>query len=325
MQPPHQDIAPFQTEQINLPLIARAFYFEPLALDISTALSVHAWLWPRITGKDPMPTHTAAGPNTNSIQRGGGMAHTRQQMAAPAMQSNGPFAPATMLDPNYFWTLDDKPNVAVIPINGMICKGASGMQEMCMGAVNTDRVAFALKQAIAAKAIDTIVLDVNSPGGKVTGMQELAGLVKQATDTRGKTVYAWVEQQCASAAECIVCQADEIALTPSASIGSIGTYLAFLDPSMAMQLQGYALQFFGSGKHKGLGLPGKPLTQDDRAYLQSSVDKINAQFVATVQAGPRKVASEALTDAKMYNGTDAVTVGLADGIMDDWDEFCSLL
>jgi signal peptide peptidase SppA len=315
-------------EIINFPQITKAFYLEPLALEESAMMACHMYLWPRITGKiqDSAPMVEAAekkGPT--DVKYTGSAAHLRRRMAEPAMQSNGFFAPPTILDANYYWTVEGKPSVAVIPINGMVMKGASPFMESCMGVVNPDRVAHALAQAVGNKEIKQIVLDIGSPGGKVTYTPELSAQIKAAAGMRGKTVYAFTDSMIASAAEWMASQANEVYMTPSAQIGSIGTYLAFLNPKVAMQMQGYSLELFSKGTHKALGLPGRDLTQADREYLQGTVNKLNEQFVSAVKAGRKKVSEEALRDAKMYDGPDAIKQGLADGLVSSWDEFVSLL
>lgn len=318
------------SEIINFPRIARAFYYEPLALEEATMLACHMYLWPRVSGQvqDSAPFVEAAeggkaGPN--SVKYDGSFSHLRRQIAAPAMQSNGPYAAPTIVDPNYFWQIDGKPGVAVIPINGMISKGASPFAESCMGAVNTDRISHALNQAVAAKGIHTIVLDIGSPGGRVTGVAEVAAQVRDASAVHGKTVYAFTDTHTASAAEWIASQANEVIMTGSSMMGSIGTYLAFLNPKVAMQTQGITLELFKQGTHKGLGLPGQDLTQKDREYLQSTVDKLNIEFTSAVKAGRPKASTEALRDAKMYDAADAIKHGLADGVVSSWEEFVSLL
>ena len=317
------------SEIVNFHHVARAFYFGPLALGASAMMACHMYLWPRITGavQDSMPFMEAAAekgsPQHNKYD--GTMAHMRKQIAGPAVQSNGPFAPPTILDSTYYWQIDGKPGVAVIPMNGMLSKGAGPFAESCMGAVNPDRINHALQQAIAAKDIKTIALDVGSPGGRTTAIAETADLVRQATQTRGKTVYAFTDTLIASAAEWICSQADEVIMTSSAQIGSIGTYLAFLNPKVAMQTQGYSLELFSQGTHKALGMPGRDLSQADRAYLQGTVDKVNIQFTSAVKAGRPKASEEALRDAKMYDAADAIKQGLADGIVSSWDEFVSLI
>lgn len=284
----------------------------------------HMLLWPRITaGKTADLVIEAAQAGPNDVKHAGAFAHMRRQLAAPAMQSNGPFSAPTILDENYFWTIEGKPGVAVIPIKGMLMKGAGPFAESCMGVVNPDRITHALAQAMAAKDIKQIVLDVDSPGGRVTYIPELAEQVAAAA--KKKTVRVFTDSMIASAATWTAAGASEILMTPSAQIGSIGTYLAFLNPTVAMQMQGYKMELFSQGTHKGIGLPGRDLTQADRDYLQAGVDKINAQFVAAVKAGRPGVSEEAVRDAKMYDGADAVQHGLADGIVASWEEFVALL
>jgi capsid assembly protease len=285
------------------------------------------FLWPRISGQaaDLSPFSEAKESNPGSIKHGGGLAHLRRRMAEPNMQSNGPWSAPTILDPSYYWTDPGKPSMAVIPVNGMISKGISPFMESCMGAVNPDRISHALRQAVEAKGIKQIVLDIGSPGGRTTFTPELAAQVKAAASMRGKTVYAFTDTMIASAAEWLASQANEVVMTASAQVGSIGTYLAFLNPKVAMQMQGYSLELFSRGTHKGLGLPGRDLTQADREYLQATVDKLNAEFVSTVKAGRPKASEEALTAAKMYDGPDAVRHGLADGIVGSWEEFVELV
>jgi protease-4 len=314
-------------DTINFPQITRQFYMEPLALEEGAMMACHMYLWPRISGKvkDIEPMAAAQTKDPGDVKYGGSAAHMRKQMAMPTMQSNGPWTAPTILDNNYFWTIEGKPGVAVIPINGMLMKGAGPYAESCMGVVNPDRVSHALGQAMASKDIKQIVLDIGSPGGRVTYIPEMAAQIKAAADTRGKTVWAFTDTHIASAATWLASQANEIITTPSASVGSIGTYLAFLNPKVAMQMQGYQLELFKVGTHKALGLPGQDLTQADREYLQAGVNKINEQFVTAVKAGRRKVSNEAVTDAKMYDGGDAVKHGLSDGLVASWDEFVSLL
>lgn len=288
-------------------------------------LNVHLFLWPRINGtvKDATFEMQAAAPGATpppSNKLTGHLAHARRSFAGPSSDAMG-----NVTDARYYWSAEGRPDVAVIPISGMLAKGAGPFAEACMGAVNPDRISHALAQAVAAKDVRQIVLDVNSPGGRVTYIPELAAQIKAATQTRGKTVYAFSDEMIASAAEWLVSQADEVIITASASVGSIGTYLAFLNPKVAMQMQGYSLELFSKGTHKGIGLPGRDLTQQDREYLQGTVDKINAEFTAAVKASRPKASEEALRDAKMYDGPDAVRHGLADGITASWDEFLSLL
>lgn len=308
-------------EMIHLPNVARSFYFEPLALEEAAMMTCHLMLWPRIAGGKAGDLVIQAAAEPSDVKFKGGGAHLRRQMATPEVD----WYTGQVVNEAYYWGVAGKPGVAVIPLSGMIMKGAGPFAESCMGAVNPDRISHALAQAMAAPGIKQIVLDISSPGGRVTYVPELAEQVRAAAQTKGKTVWAFTDTMIASAATWIASQANEIVMTPSAQIGSIGTYLAFLNPKVAMQMQGYSLELFKKGTHKAIGLPGHDLNQADRDYLQAGVDKINAQFVAAVQAGRPGVSEEAVRDAKMYDAAQAVQQGLADGIVGSWDEFTALL
>ncbi|MBL9115523.1 MAG: S49 family peptidase [Verrucomicrobiaceae bacterium] len=308
---------------ITYPHIARMFYAEPLALELQAMMTIHTWLWPRTTGQivdaaglQPMNAAKSA----NSVQLGGFNAHRRRTFAMPSTDGFG-----SVTDDRYYWSVEGREDIAVIPISGMIMKGASSFEESCFGAVSTERIGHALQQAVSAKEVRHIVLDISSPGGRVTGVKELGEKIAAATQVRGKTVSAFTEELVASAAYWLASQADQILTTSSGSLGSIGTYLAFFNESVAMQTKGIKLEVFRQGKHKALGLPGMDLTQEDRQYLQDGVNKINAQFVAAVRAGRGKVSEEAVTDAKVYDGPGAIAQGLADGLVSSWEEFISLL
>ena len=315
---------------IHYPRIAELFYAQPLALEVQAMLQIHSWLWPRVTGQvvDPaglQPFNADNSKDQNGIQLQGLQAHMRRRQAGPATISNGSWSSPTIVDQRYYWSVDGRDDIAVIPINGMIMKGASSFEESCFGAVSTERIGYALQQAVSAKEIKHIVMDISSPGGRVTGVQELGAQIRAATQVRGKTVHAFTDQLVASAAYWLASQADQILTTGSGSLGSIGTYLAFFNEAVAMQTKGIKLEVFKQGKHKALGLPGMDLTQEDRQYLQNGVDKINAQFVAAVQQGRPKASAESVTDAKVYDGVEAIRQGLADGLVASWEEFISLL
>ena len=80
-----------------------------------------------------------------------------------------------------------------------------------------------------------------------------------------------------------------------------------------------------AGARKNDFSPNEPLSKEAAAYLQSSVDKMHKLFCATV-ARNRGLTEQAVRDmdAACYEGTDAVTVGLADAVL-SFDEAVSRL
>lgn len=298
---------------LQLPLLFQAAFCEPVALEISTYYNLAAFLLPRMTGKASASDLGEALAADKPHKYG----HRRSAMASPAVNRDG------SVDGRYYNTLEGRSDVAIIPWSGMMIKSAGFFQEACMGAVSHERLAHAVAQAKADKEIQTVVFDINSPGGTVLGTQELAALV--ADLSKSKMTYAFTDGVMASAAVHAGIAVGEVYLTPTAKIGSIGTMLGILDDSVRMQMEGLKIELFTAGVHKGIGTSGRALTNEDRAYLQSTVDQANAPFVSRVKQSRPKVKAEALTHAKVYTGPQAVEIGLADGLVSSWEEFISLI
>ncbi len=291
------------------PMLFNAVYCEPLCIDETVFHSIHATLWPRIVGGQGMDIGVAAAekPTVNKFTG------RRASWCGPTRE-----------DSRFYWTVEGRPEIAVVPIYGILAKNASFMEELCHGVTDINAISHAVAQATAAKEVRTMILDLATPGGQVTGIPELAGLIRSVTKVRGKTVYAFTDERCASAGYWLASQADEFYATPSSTIGSIGTYLAFLDETVRMQIEGVRLEFFGAGKHKGIGLPGKPLTQEDRELLQARVDEVNGWFLSSVASTRPKVAGETM-QGQTFTGPGAQERHLVDGLVGSWEEFLTLI
>jgi len=135
--------------------------------------------------------------------------------------------------------------------------------------------------------VQAVFLDMDSPGGTVNGTPELAALV--ADVSKAKYTYAFTDGQMCSAAYWIASQSDAVFATPSARVGSIGVLLPMLDESKAFEQAGIKDELFAAGKYKSVGVPGLLLTDEQRAWLQSDVDKIYADFKAAVLARGRRI------------------------------------
>jgi signal peptide peptidase SppA len=170
-----------------------------------------------------------------------------------------------------------------------------------------------IQQAATDAGVSAIVLAVDSPGGTVAGIAEAAQTIRDARAV--KPVVAFADGRMQSAAYWLASQADAIFATQSGNVGSIGVYAAFLDRSRAAEMQGVKVEVFKSGKHKGMGIPGTTLTDEQRQMMQADVDKIGAEFRAVVRAGrtPRTVADEVM-QGQSFSVADALANGLVDGV-----------
>lgn len=197
--------------------------------------------------------------------------------------------------------------VAVVPLHGVLGRHL-GILDMACGGCDVDCVAAALREADADPAATGIVIDIDSPGGAVSGIAECADIVRDLA----KPCVAYASDLCASAAYWIAAAADEIHVGPTCEIGSVGVYCAILDKSKAYDANGIKVELFASGENKAAGYPGTSLTDGQRAVLQSQVDYLASIFKGAVLA--RREIDPTLLDGRCLVGQQAVSAGFADEV-----------
>ena len=206
-------------------------------------------------------------------------------------------------------------DVAVVDIQGVIGRKVSGI-ENSSGVTDVNNIADAMQFAAEDSSTSGIVMRMDTPGGTVTGVPELAMLIKEIAEE--KPVVALVDGMAASAGYWIASQAHGIVTSASSVVGSVGVYMALLDSSKALEMQGGKMEVIKSGKYKGIGIQGTSLTDDQRALLQGEVEQIHEMFKGAVRLGRGNI-SDDLMQGQDFMGADAVKLGLADtlGNMDE--------
>jgi signal peptide peptidase SppA len=204
--------------------------------------------------------------------------------------------------------------VAVINIFGPIVQHADMFSEVS-GMVSTEGVTALFRGVMNDPNVKAIVLNVDSPGGGVYGVDELATEIRAA---RGeKPIVAVANSQMASAAYYIGAAADEIVVTPGGEVGSIGVFMAHQDLSEALKLEGVGVTLISAGKYKTESNPFEPLTEEARAALQKTVNAYYDAFVSAVSKGRDVRASEVrggFGEGRMVVAKEAVALGMADRI-----------
>ena len=128
-----------------------------------------------------------------------------------------------------------------------------------------------------------IVLLVDSPGGSVYGIAELANKINALKGE--KKIIGMADSVAASAAYWLASQCSELVCCPGGQVGSIGVLAAHEDQSGAAEQAGVKTTLVTSSKYKGEGNPFGPMDDDARAEIQSKVDAYHAMFVAAVARG----------------------------------------
>jgi capsid assembly protease len=205
-------------------------------------------------------------------------------------------------------------NVAVIPVYGVISQRMSAFDDIS-GGTSCEAISGAFKTALADPAVTSIVFDIDSPGGTVTGVPELAAEILAA---RGqKPIIAVANGMAASAAYWIASACDKLVVIPSGEVGSIGVYMTHQDVSAAMDKEGVKMTFIQAGKYKTDGNPYEALSDSARADMQDGVDKFYDMFTAGVAAGRGVSQGTVKADfgqGRMLLAKDAVAIGMADEV-----------
>ncbi|MGY2935994.1 signal peptide peptidase SppA [Bradyrhizobium sp. GM6.1] len=182
-------------------------------------------------------------------------------------------------------------------------------------AFSTLRLSQVMGRLSADPTIETILLDIDSPGGYVTGTTEAADAIYAARER--KKVIALVNPLAASAAYWLASQAETIIGVPSADVGSIGVFMCHYDCSAMLQNAGVKPTYIYAGEYKTEGNSSEPLSKDARTFLQSQIDSTYSDFVAAVARGRRASTQTVLANfgkGRVYDASTAKRLGMIDEI-----------
>lgn len=205
-------------------------------------------------------------------------------------------------------------SVGVLPLQGVIMPRA-GLLAQSSGAVSLEQWMKDFRSMVADPDIGSILLDIDSPGGDVTGITEASAEIRAAREE--KPVHAIANSMAASAGYWLASQASTVAVTPSGWVGSIGVYSAHEDLSGFMEQEGIKTTLISAGKYKVEGNPFEPLSDEARAHIQEQVDDYYGMFVGDVAKGrgvPAAVVRKQYGEGRMLLAKPAKEAGMVDSI-----------
>ena len=291
--------------------IAQRAFNTPLLVEPSKAMAFLSGLGPRITGRQlrlagldapPEDTANAALPARAGILTNG-LAEQYQQ---------GGQTPFAMVD-----------GVAVIEVSGVLVHRGSWIGQSS-GQTSYEGIAAQLDAAASDPSVGGIALEIDSFGGEVAGVFDLADAILASRTS--KPVWAFVAEHAFSAGYALASQADRIILPRTGAVGSIGVVVMHADLSGQLSDSGVTVTLIHSGAHKVDGNPYAPLPDPVRTRIQAEIDAIRSLFAETVAAGRgRRLSAEAAlaTEAECYRGAEAVAAGLADEVSDPASAFAA--
>lgn len=207
--------------------------------------------------------------------------------------------------------------VAVIPLRGLIVPFPSWLSILFGGGGGLQAFRAQLRDAVNNDQITAIVLNVDSPGGRIDLVPETAADLRAAREA--KPLIAVANTMAASAAYWLASQADELVVTPSGSVGSIGTFILHESYAGLNEQLGVEPTYIvaASSPYKVDGNPDEPLSDSARQEFQDRVDGVQAMFVSDVAAG-RSVSAAAVTSSfgqgRMVDARDARKRSMVDRV-----------
>jgi signal peptide peptidase SppA len=206
--------------------------------------------------------------------------------------------------------------IAVLPLYGVVTQRGNMVEDVSgPGSTSTQQFSSALRQLLADNTVGQILIDIDSPGGSVYGVAELADEIQSARTQ--KPVVAVANSLAASAAYWIGCSASEFYVTPGGEVGSIGVWQAHQDYSKALEESGVKTTLISAGKFKVEGNPYSPLDDEAQSFMQSRVDDYYAAFTKAVARGrgvPIAQVRDGMGQGRVLGADAALAQNMVDGI-----------
>jgi signal peptide peptidase SppA len=224
---------------------------------------------------------------------------------AVAARAGQPVANANGAVENYNGT-------AVVDLRGPLFRYRS-IWTWLLGGTSVEEAAIGLHAALDDSAVRAIVLAINSPGGQIDGINELANMIRAANAV--KPVTAYVDGLAGSGAYWLASAAGRIVADETAQLGSIGVLATVLDDRGAEERHGVKRYEIISSQS-----PLKrtdPATDEGRAQLQQMVDTMAQVFIDKVAQFRGTTAARVERDfgrGAVLPAAAAVAAGMADAL-----------
>jgi signal peptide peptidase SppA len=273
---------------MNKQLLLSEFLTTPWAL-MPERLQAMSGILTRWSAGEPPSDETMFQVNTDRVLR-----DSRKQMAATSTGSG----------------------IAVLPLYGVVTQRGNMVDDISgPGSSSTQQFTSVLRQMLADDTVGQILIDIDSPGGSVYGVSELASEIVKARAQ--KPVIAVANSLAASAAYWIGCSASEFYVTPGGEVGSIGVWQAHFDYSKALEEDGVKPTLISAGRFKVEGNPYVPLDEQAQAFMQSRVDDYYNAFVEAVAIGRGVSINDVKTgmgEGRVLGADAAMAQNMVDGI-----------
>ena len=203
-------------------------------------------------------------------------------------------------------------NIAILDVQGPLFRYANLFTD-CSGATSVEMLGRDLGAAVDNRAIETIVLNINSPGGEADGIGELAELIRSAQAK--KPVVAYVGGIGASGGYWLASAASRIVLHETAFVGSIGCVATFMDARARLEKEGIHRYVIVSSQspHKHVDIA----TKEGQLQILGMVDAMAEVFIGRVAQYRKTTAENVIANfgkGFVLPARQAIAAGMADSV-----------
>ena len=192
--------------------------------------------------------------------------------------------------------------IVVIPLRGLISSSIEGN----VGDSMVDDLRIALEQAREDDNVRAVVLEIDSPGGEVTASDTIYNAVAKTNEK--KPVVVHMGSVAASGGYYVACGARHLMASDTTITGSIGVIIQTLNYEQLFNKVGLASVVFKSGKFKDMLNGARPMSLEEREYVQGFVMGTYDKFLGIVAKERNLVADElrnTVADGRILSGRDA--------------------
>ncbi len=202
--------------------------------------------------------------------------------------------------------------VARIEVSGTLVQKL-GTVRPYSGMTGYDGIRQNLFAAMDDPKVSGIVLDIDSPGGEVSGCFDLVDTIYELRGT--KPMWAILNENAFSAAYAIASATDYITAPRTGGVDTIVDVTAHADYSQALDKTGIKVTFITFGDFKADCAPELPLSDEAKQRIQKDIDVMGELFVQTV-ARNRGISADSVrnTQAATFLGNEGVSLKLADRV-----------
>jgi len=212
------------------------------------------------------------------------------------------------------------PKILLVDVSGPLgLRSTSGLLGLSQSESAVSRLREELERAERDDEIAALVLRIDSPGGTVIASEILYRELMRHKRATGRPVVAQLMGIAASGGYYVAMSADRVQAYPSTITGSIGVIMLGFNASGLMEKVGVDYQTFTTGSFKDAGSPFRPMSDAERAQIQSVVTDLFASFLEVVEKGRpalSRAGFEQLADGRIFSGKQALGAGLIDSLGD---------